>query len=180
MRSRAVSTARQREPEGARKEVLAFGEGTSPCRRLPFVGRAELFGWDVPLRGGYVGGTKTGRALALIYLKYLRGNGANPISGLCLENIVLSMARHFAANDGLTEVPVIEQPEELSALRGQIVGFFEVMSTWAVAAAQELGANLDKTDDAELLQQSNSGLDFGPKEERETWERLTGMAGKGA
>lgn len=90
------------------------------------------------------------------------------------------MARHFAANDGLTEAPVIKQPEELMTLHGQIVGFFEIMSTWAAAAAQELGADLDQTDDAELLQQANSGLDFGPKEERETWNRLTCKAGKGA
>jgi hypothetical protein len=132
----------------------------------------------VPLRGGYDGGIETGRALALVYLKHLRGNVADPIGGLHLQDIVMSMARHFAANDGLTDTPVLKQPEELRALRGQIVGFFEVVSMWATAAAKELGANLDHLDDAELLQRANRGLDFGPDERREMWGRLTGKAAK--
>jgi hypothetical protein len=180
MRSRAVNTARQRKPEGTEKEALVYREGTSPCHRLPFVGRKESFGWDVPLRGGYDGGIETGRALALIYLKHLRGNVVEPIGGLHLQNIVRSMARHFAANDGLTDTPILKQPEELRTLRGQIVGFFDVISTWATAAAKELGAKLDPLDDAELLQRANRGLDFGPEERREMVGRLTGMAGKEA
>ena len=174
MHSTTRSTARRRKPEGTEKEPLVYREGTSPCHRLPFVGRKDSFGWDVPLRGGYDGGIETGRALALTYLKHLRGIVADPIGGLHLQDIALSMARHFAANDGLTDIPVLKQPEELRTLRGQIVGFFEVISEWSAASAKELGANLDRLDDAELLQRANRGLDFGPEERREMWGRLTG------
>ena len=180
MHSATRSTERRRKPEGTEKEALVYREGASPCHRLPFVGRKDSFGWDVPLRGGYDGGIETGRALALIYLKHLRGNVADPIGGLHLQNIVMSMARYFAANDGLMDIPILKQPKELRTLRGQIVGFFEVISTWATTAAKELGANLDHLDDAELLQRANHGLDLGPEEKREMLRRLTGKSAKEA
>ena len=55
---------------------LRFGRGTCAMFNLPFVGpcigKVGRSYWAVPKTGGYLGGWETGRALAHIYMQYLR------------------------------------------------------------------------------------------------------------
>ena len=111
--------------------------------RLPFAGPG---GWDVPNTGGYTGGCDTGSALAVMYLKHLRQNGAAPCGSL--QHIVLGMIENAHGS-----------PETLS-LRGQVVGFFSLLDAWLAEAAKICGSNLDEVTPKELLKLANDGLNF--------------------
>lgn len=119
-----------------------------PIHRLPFVGKvpgvAGLSFWDVPKTGNYLGGTKTGEALARVYLKFVKEHGE---CGL-LRSIALDM---FEAKRNCSP--------ERDALRGQVVGFFFVLERWLEAATKNLDGGLDKMDTKDLLKAANAGLD---------------------
>lgn len=93
----------------------------SPLHRLPFVdsveGKGRLSFRAVPKTGGYSGGSKTGEALAKIYLKHLRQHGAT--GGGALQMISFDMM-----GNGNSDCP------EESALLGQIEGFFVTLEAW--------------------------------------------------
>lgn len=121
-----------------------------PMQRLPFCGKdkSKVFGfsqWNVPRTGGYTGGNMTGNALAHIYLQHLRVNGRDEC-GL-LQGIVLDMAGIEHSKD-----------PEITALRGQIVGFFCVLEKWIASAVKDGGSNLDNADPKEFLKRANAGL----------------------
>lgn len=123
-----------------------------PIHRLPFVGKEKnAIGasfWAVPKTGGYRGGCQTGEALALIYLKHLKEHACE--TGLTsLQRIALDMF----------DCEFSDSPE-LSALRGQAVGFFSVLEQWITAAAKHLDGGLDKHDSKALLKVANTGLNL--------------------
>lgn len=122
-----------------------------PLHHLPFVdavpGRVGLSFWAVPKTGNYFGGCETGKNLAHIYLKHLRKNG--PSGGGTLQCMVLDM---FDCEN--TYDPAV------SALRGQVVGFFSELEPWIAAAARHAGGNLDQLDNTQLLEGANNGLNF--------------------
>lgn len=119
-----------------------------PIHRLPFV-RTKKNGacfWNVPRRGEYFGGCATGKALALIYLKFMRENSRNVAS---LQHIVLDML-------GLSDDRGISSKN--CSLRGQVVGFFSELDRLLYAGAKEMGACLDRLDNVKLLANANRGL----------------------
>jgi hypothetical protein len=128
-----------------------------PLHRLPFVGGRGSDGgisfWRVPAKGGYVGGNETGDAAALMFLKYLRANGATPTGAL--QHIVLDMLPcHTDA-----------------ALRGQVVGFFATLEPWLAEAARAFGAELDTLTEHTLVKRANAGLALDKEGERALIER---------
>ncbi len=122
-----------------------------PVHRLPFFGKNQdedtYSFWHIPKSGGYAGGCETGSALAVIYLKYLRAHGA--VAGGSLQHIVLDMFDGVPGDD-----------EEISSLRGQVVGFFSVLDKWLAGSARVLGGRLDSDENADLLKQANDGLNY--------------------
>jgi glycerol dehydrogenase-like iron-containing ADH family enzyme len=125
----------------------------SPALKLPFVGEdhAEWSMWDVPLVAGYSASARVGSHLADIYLKHLREYGASQQHGApnLLGNIITSM---------LDKKPRSE--EEAYALKGQIVGFAEILSSWLYLAVRECGYNLDKVEQADLLTRANKFIEM--------------------
>lgn len=123
-----------------------------PTHRLPFVSLGAEMGinyWDVPKTGGYIGGCKTGNALALIYLKHTKENDPDEVGGR-LHHIVLDMLNR--SGNGL--------PQEHDSLRGQIVGFFYELEKLLYVASVIYGNTLDKHRDKDLLRKANAGLEF--------------------
>lgn len=119
--------------------------------RLPFVGKGGDF-WAVPATGGYAGGYRTGEAMAVMYLKYLREHGEANGSQAELMWIVDSLITRAG---GSLDVPTPEG----DALTGQAAGFFGLLNAWLLRAAKGHGSrNLDVLTEAELLQQANDGL----------------------
>ncbi|EBS6645157.1 hypothetical protein D5977_07945 [Salmonella enterica subsp. enterica] len=122
-----------------------------PAHRLPFVdsapGKPGLSFWAVPKTGDYFGGSETGNALAHIYMKHLKEHGRG--FGGNLQLMVLDMFGCENSDD-----------PEVSALRGQVVGFFSELERWLVAAAQHLEGGLDNHDNKTLLEAANAGLNF--------------------
>lgn len=123
-----------------------------PLHRLPFVGKEHkekrtISFWDVPKTGGYGGGCKTGKNLALIYLKHIRQHGG--ASGGYLQSVVLDML----GEDSRSMTP------EDSALRGQVVGFFSTLDQVLDETSRFMGG-LDKMENPWLLEQANLGLSF--------------------
>ncbi len=116
--------------------------------KLPFVGRRNGPGkfsisfWDVPRAGGYFGGCKTGKALALIYLQHLKENGSG--TGGMLQHITFDML------DGCDD----------DARSGQVVGFFTHLESWLSGAVKHLEGGLDEMPEKQLLQAANDGLAF--------------------
>jgi hypothetical protein len=122
-----------------------------PFHRLPFVdavlGKIGLSFWAVPKTGNYFGGFETGNNLARIYLKYLRENGSS--GGGTLPCMVLDM---FDCEN--TDDP------SMSALRGQVVGFFSELESWVAIASRHSGDSLDHLSNTRLLEVANNGLNF--------------------
>lgn len=119
-----------------------------PIHRLPFVRmkKDRACFWDVPREGEYFGGCRTGKALALIYLKFLRENSRDMAS---LQHIVLDML-------GLSYS--LDASSKNHSLRGQVVGFFSELDKLLSAGAKEMGECLDKQDNLKLLEDANRGL----------------------
>ena len=151
----AQSTAYQLPVEFIRKpatHALRFKNHKKvPFHRLPFVntipGKIGLSFWAVPRTGGYLGGNETGHALSLIYMKYLKEHGQD--AGGFLQVLVLDMFGLDRSDD-----------PEISALRGQAVGFFAALERWLIGAARHLEGGLDEHDNRALLKAANAGLNF--------------------
>jgi hypothetical protein len=121
--------------------------------QLPFVDKEEgkigLSFWSVPKTGGYHGGNTSGKALALLYLKYLRTD--NKDSGGFLQMIALDM---FDFKDFPNE------DKKADAVKGQAVGFFMEIEKLLIAAVGPLGGCLDSMDERDLLKRANIGLNL--------------------
>lgn len=130
------------------KKLQFWPHESLPFRRLPFVRmkKNRACFWDVPRRGEYLGGCKTGKALALIYLKFMRENRRDMAT---LQHIVLDIL-------GLSES--LEISSKNQSLRGQVVGFFSELDRLLSAGAKEMGSCLDKMDNQKLLANANRGL----------------------
>lgn len=121
-----------------------------PLCRLPFWGdrdgvRFKSF-WAVPATGGYVGGCKTGEALAHVYMKHIK---ENPSPFGVLQSIVISMA-------GLDD----RFEDEFAALRGQMVGFFTTIEAYLNAANESLHFKVHQLEYKEFLKSANDGLNY--------------------
>lgn len=136
-------------------QKLQFNNRKSlPIHRLPFVGKAKsgigASFWAVPKTGDYRGGCQTGEALALIYLKHLKEHTSE--TGLTsLQRIALDMF----------DCELSDSPE-MTALRGQAVGFFSVLEQWLIGAAKHLDDGLDAHDNKALIEAANTGLNLAP------------------
>ena len=133
---------------------LKFGSNSCWWNRLPFVGggTTRARAWAVPATGGYIGGNRTGRALAQLYLKELQRavkSGEHGESST-LQHVVLAMAERLSSN--------CTQDATDSALRGQVVGFFTGINAALVTAAHSDSTWLDQLDSTELLRRANEGL----------------------
>jgi len=84
--------------------------------------------WQVPAVGGAIGGYETGEALALSYLKCLRGEQQGR-----LVAIVSSMMAQYDQVGGpaMAALPAYQWSEEFASFRGQMMGFFGVRSVEA-------------------------------------------------
>lgn len=123
-----------------------------PCHRLPFVGRSSpeqpFSFWHVPLTGGYGGGCETGNYLAAFLLIHLREQSR--------DEMVITTLGSIAG--GWLKAAQTATPSEFDALSGQVIGFMTKLSPWLIAAADQLGKNLEKIDPKELLKKANAGL----------------------
>lgn len=139
--------------------------GQSGIRRLPFVAgkRTDCAApfWSVPATGGYFGGYETGVAMAHAFLKFLR------TSDDCfyvhwLTSIARSFMVRFEQEGGqaMQSRPFCECSAEFSSLRGQYCGFFGTVSQWLATSARNLGADLDRLTEQDLLACANAGLGF--------------------
>lgn len=142
---------------------LKFGSASCWWNRLPFVGNGTTLAraWAVPATGGYIGGNRTGRALAQLYLKELQRavkSGEHSESST-LQHVVLAMAERLTAD--------CAQDASGSSLQGQVVGFFTEINAALVTAAQRDSAWLGQLDSNECLRRANEGL-TGSDEERMT------------
>lgn len=163
-RRKSSSTKRSAAARRRKPPVLSFhADRSDPFERLPFVGqrsipRRNFPYWDVPASGGYFGGCHAGRAMAYLYLRHVRSHGRSeevPTLGLMLLDW-LDQALIRAGQDGI----VARRPPWLEAMRGQLVGFAEVLSNWGGDAARFMGAPLDNLNDAKLLELLNAGVQF--------------------
>jgi hypothetical protein len=131
---------------------------------LPFVGGKSprhdegISFWNVPAKGGYVGGGWTGEAAALMFLKHLRANGTSP--GGSLQRIVMDMLSCHTDD----------------ALQGQVVGFFSTLEPWLAEAARAFGAQLDALTEHTLVKRANAGLALDAEGERAVIKRYAKQA----
>lgn len=148
---------------GASAPVLKFHRRKKqPHFQLPFVGHNHHpvgnF-WDVPARGGYMGGCITGENLGLLYLHHLRLHGKQPLGHLYLQWIVIAwMEQAIVYGGGEMKEALPDESDELRSLRGQIVGFMKAITPWLMASVEQLGRNLESTDTAAVLAAANAGL----------------------
>lgn len=119
-----------------------------PVHRLPFVRlrKKSVCYWSVPRAGGYSGGCATGRALALVYLRF-RSENRQDIT--FLQYIVLDMF-------GMQSVK--KAASGYKSLKGQMVGFFSEIDRFIHASVSEKANYLDRLDDRNLLKSANMGL----------------------
>ena len=166
------STATRLPVEFVRKPTQALKRKTrSKARdrnnflRLPFLAnrnsKTDARHWSVPATGGYFGGYETGEAMALLFLKYLRDrNNSAPDSPLAF--IVQSFAIRFEQEGGaaMERMPSPEQSSGYKSIRGQYVGFFNTLNGWLAASVQNMGTNLDRLTEQDLMRRANIGLGF--------------------
>lgn len=137
-------------------------------RSLPFVAGPRTDSdspcWHVPATGGYFGGYETGEAMAQALLKLHRSEKSAD-SSFALTHIVKSFMRRFEEEGGkaMDDRRASDRSDSFDSLRGQYVGFFNTMSEWLEAVAQQLGGRLDKISNDELLSRANAGLNFDEK-----------------
>lgn len=124
-----------------------------PFCRLPFVGSQHegtpTF-WDVPLTGGYYGGTKVGGELAALTLIHLRQHGRDQFAHGRLGQIATAWI----------EAARTATPEQYSALRGQVLSFMGALSPWLITAVDRQGQSLDTADQHAILRSANQWLAF--------------------
>ncbi|WP_374483104.1 hypothetical protein [Zoogloea sp.] len=132
---------------------LSFVAGPRTVSDAPF--------WNVPPTGGYVGGYETGEAMALEFLKAMREN-EDGVVYFWLTAVVGALMVRYEQEGGVAMArrKVTEQSPRFSALRGQYVGFFNLLSRWLSASAKHLGTDLDDLTEKELLLRANAGLGF--------------------
>lgn len=127
---------------------------------LPFTNRKERSHWALPATGGYAGGYETGDAMALVFLKYMRGidQTTPPINELTL--ILEAIYRRIKEEGG--PLPPLQEPGgAYESLRGQYVGFFNCITQWAwIASRSHHGSFLDRMSTADLVGVANKGLRF--------------------
>lgn len=123
-------------------------ERSLPAHRLPFVRlrKKSVCYWNVPRAGGYSGGCETGRALALVYLRFRKENRQDITF---LQYIVLDM---FRMEHGK------KTSLEYKSLKGQIVGFFTEIDRFIYTCVSDKENYLDWLDDKTLLKNANIGL----------------------
>lgn len=147
---------------GASAPVLKFHPRKKvPHHQLPFIGKdhhPESSYWDVPARGGYLGGNIAGDHLGRIFLHHLRSHGNAPLAHLYLQWIVSAWMDQAVSYSGGEIKPIPEQSEALISLRGQIAGFMSTLSPWLMAAVEQLGQNLERVAPAAELAAANRGL----------------------
>lgn len=139
-------------PKGKQIGLRSKPDKKTSWERLPFVGKdhsPHYSSWDVPLTGGYFGGIEAGRAVARMYLKYLRDEQANPIR-IGTANLQGVLSSSYA------KTPTTK--EEEASLTGQRVGFIHEIGTWIEAAVTRLGSGLDAIHEHSLVQQVNESL----------------------
>ncbi|QFY42321.1 hypothetical protein F6R98_06505 [Candidatus Methylospira mobilis] len=135
----------------------------NPWQRLPFVSsnpRAKAPNWNVPAKGGYFGGFKTGQFMAVALLKYQRQDDD---AGF-LEKVVESFMRRYEMEGGsaMLDKPPSEWSEGFKALRGQYYGFFSYLGKWLHYASTD-GDNLDNTSEKDIETGANAGLAYNEK-----------------
>lgn len=116
--------------------------------RLPFIGGKSKSGfglsfWNVPSKGGYSGGCITGAALAWIWLKHLENE-----------------AREGARNTPFTISRIVSEISDLSendSLKGQMIGFFEIIEVVLFKLISDSRIHFTK-DEKKLIEQANAGL----------------------
>lgn len=116
--------------------------------RLPFIGGKSKSGfglsfWNVPSKGGYSGGCITGAALAWIWLKHLENE-----------------AREGAGNTPFTISRIVSEISDLSendSLKGQMIGFFEIIEVVLFKLISDSRIHFTK-DEKKLIEQANAGL----------------------
>lgn len=121
--------------------------------RLPFIGGKSKSGfglsfWNMPSKGGYSGGCITGAALAWIWLKHLENE-----------------AREGAGNTPFTISRIVSEISDLSendSLKGQMIGFFEIIEVVLFKLISDSRIHFTK-DEKKLIEQANAGLKDIPK-----------------
>lgn len=114
-----------------------------------------------PATGGYIGGRRTGEAIAISLLKELRESDSDRAFMRAGD-----IARAFAirlnmeGGEAMRERPVSEWSTGYNTVYGQYSGFLEVLGEWAVSAAKNLGRQLDAVSDEELLGRMNAGINL--------------------
>lgn len=113
----------------------------------------------MPATGGYIGGYRTGQAIATMLLKRMRGDSSE-LAFLTMQQRVTQFGK-AAEKDGVfaaLERPISEMTYVTSSRRGQYIGFINTLGAWVAAAAQQMGSSLDLLDEAGLLEQASGGL----------------------
>ncbi len=131
---------------------------TIEVHRLPFVGNEHtadrLFSfWDIPAKGGYIGGCMTGEAIAGIFLKHIRQTDSEFRTSFLGWMV-------FAWLERIAPGTVNRGNMEFDSLRGQMDGFMSVISKLLDVAVHHPGSDLDEVDHDELLRQTNAGFSF--------------------
>lgn len=135
----------------------------SRIKQLPFVGEDHALCpsyWDVPLTGGYVGGTVAGAALAKIFVVHLNQSDGGIADQSLLGWIVCSwldralqeagFAMPDSANDG---------PEWYDSLYGQVIGFISELQPLLIHLARRSG--VQSIDQRAHLKTANDALGAG-------------------
>ncbi|UXZ23194.1 hypothetical protein KZH41_02920 [Pseudomonas sp. YeP6b] len=147
----SIQKSRRPLPKSKQIGLRSKPEGKWAWDRLPFVGKdhgRQSF-WDVPMVGGHFGGIDAGRAMALVYLKYVRDHRSDEIhnaSGILSSILVAMDAKKPSTED------------EAASLQGQRTGFMYEICSWIKAAAERLGSTLDVIPERSFVQQANEGL----------------------
>lgn len=128
------------------------------AHRLPFVGNEHTEDksfsfWNVPAKGGCMGGRATGAAIAGMYLKHIRESDSDRY-GMYLGWMVLAWMERLSSGD------IKQGSPEYESLSGQMVGCMSELSRWLGAAARALGSSLDDTSNESLLATANGGIGF--------------------
>ena len=151
----------QGAPRRTRKQphLLAFRPKLKiAVHRLPFVGKEHTEDnsfsfWNVPAKGGYMGGRTTGAAIAGMYLKHIRERDGD-CCGPYLGWMVLAWMERLSSGD------IKQGSPEYESLHGQMAGCMSELSRCLVAAARVLGSSLDDTTNEALLATANRGIGF--------------------
>lgn len=149
----------------------------TPIHRLPFVGSEHTENgcfsfWNLPAAGGYQGGFSTGKAVALMYLKHLRGTrqpDADMESAYLIWMVDAWTERMFSClkqADSADKIPLRglligkQDTTERAALRGQMAGFLSVLSECLSGAVRTRDSSLNQYSNESLLDHANAGICF--------------------